>query len=306
MHFFYASQRNFANGQCFLLENLIIFFMGLIAWAELTSPFIYAFVSGCCSLVCKNSRNQSSNFVNYHNIYCASSEQDWFIWAASGLKEQPTKFPLPWCKFWINIADKRSSTTPVSCIHSLGSLKLKFASGYWRAGNRHGTKTSVFHNFSQLFPLLLNFTEKWPTNSEVLMRISSVQWIFPLLFNMYFKSKVNRNLYSVFPKLSCLKTCKNFSPCEMRCKKIQTFAWHPVSLVLSPLGWPPLAAFLWLVEGSDLYCFTPSLRTAFFSARSNCVKKAFHPFFSKDWALCLPGAGAAADQPRVRGVSPGW
>lgn len=121
----------------------------------------YAFILGCCSLVCKNDRNQCGNFGKCHSIYCGSCEQDRYIWAASGLKEQPTKFPFTWCKFWINVADKRSPTSLVSCILSLGSFKFGFSSGSQRAGRRYYTRITVFHKFNQLFLLLPNFTEKW-------------------------------------------------------------------------------------------------------------------------------------------------
>lgn len=184
MHFLNTSQENFANGQCLLIENLITLYRGLIARAELMSPFIYPFILGCCSSVWKNCRNQCGDFGSYHNIYRASCEQDWFIWSAGSLKEWPTQFPSPWCKFRINAADKRSSTTPVPCMHSSGRLKLQFAAGYQRAGSRYCTRTPFTNSVRWCLFCWISLRNDDP---EVAMKISSVQWIFPVPLNMYFK-----------------------------------------------------------------------------------------------------------------------
>lgn len=160
MHFKNTSQGNFANGQCLLIENVITLYMELIARAELMSPFIYPFILGCCSSVWKNNRNQCSDFGNYHNIYCASRERDWFMWSAGSLKEWLTQFPFPWCQLRIKAADKGSSATSVPCAHSSGRLKVQFASGHPRAGSRRCTRTPVSTN-SVKFLFLPYFSEKW-------------------------------------------------------------------------------------------------------------------------------------------------
>lgn len=136
--------------------------MGLIA--ELMSPFIYPFILGGCGSVWKSSRNQCGDFGNYHSIYCASCEQDWFIWPAGSLKE-----------WWFNFLSPDASSGSMqrerdlyypSTLHSFFSrLKLHFASGYQRAGSRYCTRT-VFTN-SVKFPFLLDFSEKWwPRSSD--------------------------------------------------------------------------------------------------------------------------------------------
>lgn len=183
MHFLNRTQGNFANGQCLLIENLITLYMGLIARAELMSPFIYPFILGCCSSVWKNSRNQCSDFGNYHNIYCASCERDWFIWSAGSLKEWSNQFPLPWCKF-------RNNAAKAALLPQYPALILQ---ADWSSSLLQGTKELVAGSALEqqcpqtqshsLFCWILLRND----DPEVATKISSVQWIFPVPLNMYFK-----------------------------------------------------------------------------------------------------------------------
>lgn len=92
------------------------------------------------------------------------------------------------------------------------------------------------------------------------------------------KSEVNRKLYNVLPKLSCLKTFKNFFPCEIHCRN--TDISMTFNVLFTSSSW--LAAFscfsLWLLEGSDLLSLHSQSKDLF-SALSNCLRTDFHPSF---------------------------
>lgn len=134
-----------------------------------------------CSSVWRSSRNQCSDFGNYHSIYCASCERDWFIGPAGSLKEWSLNFLSPdGSSGWMQ---QTKGALPPQCpafILQQAEAPVCFrVPKSWHCARTPGSTHSAEFHFCWIS--LRN------DDPEVAMKISSVQWISPIPLNMYFK-----------------------------------------------------------------------------------------------------------------------